>query len=84
VSIAILDPAAPPVHGRDDEPTHYWCCSEDTALCGADLTDAEPVDVDDDARDCPLCLYVLDEDLACPVAGCAVANPLPVAREDHR
>lgn len=72
MATAVLDPVAPAVH-EDDEPTHYWCCSDRTALCGADLTDAETVD-DDDARDCPLCLYVLDEDLACPVAGCADAN----------
>lgn len=57
----------------DDEPAHYWCCSDQTAICGADLTDADWVDDDDDTRDCSLCLYVLDEDLPCPVAGCAEA-----------
>lgn len=66
MATAVLEPVAPPVDGGDDPPAHYWCCTDQVALCGADLTGTVVVDVDDDdAADCLLCVYMLDEDVPC-------------------
>lgn len=53
----------------DDGVKHLSCCDEDVALCGLDISDYEFND-DDDVPICPLCAYVDDEGLPCPVPGC--------------
>ena len=60
-----------PVRDRNDpgDVDHYYCCDDDIALCGADLTGMEYMDRGPD-WDCPLCVLVLDADEPCGVPGC--------------
>jgi hypothetical protein len=67
---AVLDPVATVVDGEGDTPAHYTCCDEQVAMCGAPLADALTVDDDDPSPDCLLCVFVWDEHLPCPAAGC--------------
>lgn len=52
----------------DGDLTHYYCCDENRAFCGADLTDAPFVESADDA----LCIVCEDlDDFICEVSGCS-------------
>ena len=55
----------------DDDPDidHIVCCSENAAMCGLDVTE-HPWSEDETKPECPLCAYLWDEGLPCPVAGC--------------
>ena len=56
----------------DSEPVHYYCCSEELALCGIRLDESYLSDNDDDII-CALCEFVLHEigaDIVC-IGGCA-------------
>jgi hypothetical protein len=70
VSTAVLERPrpTPPVAGAD--PIHLFCCDEDIAMCGADLTDQDVQERDDDTPVCPMCALVEDEGLPCPVPEC--------------
>ena len=60
----------PPSAGNDDPDIyHLTCCSEDVAMCGKDVSDAEWADGDDGTM-CPLCRLVAEDGLPCPVKGC--------------
>jgi hypothetical protein len=71
MTAAVLDrPDSPAASGADDDRCHLYCCNENVALCGTDLTDYE-----DDCGDpghviCPLCALADAEGLRCPVPGC--------------
>lgn len=64
----------PTLTGWDDDnedPVHLFCCDENIAMCGVDLTDHDFVP--DDAPDedtCRLCVIVEQNGWACPVPGC--------------
>lgn len=47
---------------------HYYCCDEDVALCGADLSGV-PMGPEFDAI-CPPCQEALDANTPCPVPSC--------------
>lgn len=70
-----------PTSSGDDDPDHYYCCDPDIAMCGADLTGVDDIG-DDGVVDplCPLCAYVEDHYLPCPVPGCAGRATGPVER----
>lgn len=53
--------------GSDADRNHYFCCDEDVAMCGVDLSG---VPFTDDEVDCRPCRYVFLEGLPCPVPGC--------------
>lgn len=53
-----------------DELDHLYCCDENVAMCGIDLTDVVEIPADEDGPVCPLCNYVESEGLPCPAPGC--------------
>jgi hypothetical protein len=69
VSTATLAPA-PTVREHGDLPAHYTCCDENTAMCGTQLAAGVVITDEDPATDCPLCVYVWDNNLPCPAPGC--------------
>lgn len=53
-----------------DDVDHLYCCDENVAMCGVDLTDvAEEVFGEDDPL-CPMCALVDETGMPCPVPGC--------------
>lgn len=50
----------------DDNVTHSWCCDENVAWCGADVSESPEV-APDDPTDCPFCDLMERE--PCP-SGC--------------
>lgn len=60
------------VESAADDICHLWCCNEDVAMCGADITGEPPCPHpdDEDCPACPMCSLVEDEALPCPVPGC--------------
>jgi hypothetical protein len=54
----------------DGDIDRFYCCDEDVAMCGLDLSGVPETPVDDPSRDCPLCVLVLQQGLPCPVRGC--------------
>jgi hypothetical protein len=76
MSADLLERPVLPGAGEDDDAMHLFCCDENIAMCGEDLTEDETVDADDvdDDEVCPLCQLVEDNHLACPVPGCPAAD----------
>jgi hypothetical protein len=69
-AVTLPDSRPAPTSSGDDA-DHYYCCDPDIAMCGADLT-AVVENPDMPLEDvCRYCLYIDDEDLPCPVEGCA-------------
>lgn len=55
----------------DGDLVHFWCCDQNVAMCGADISD-EPLVPDASAEEvCTLCRIVDDNRWACPVPGCS-------------
>lgn len=54
------------------EVDHYFCCVEDVAICGVDLSGWAFVPDDRDAPMCPLCEAAREDKMPCPVPGCPV------------
>jgi hypothetical protein len=48
----------------EDDVMHDWCCDENVAWCGLDITDRQ---VTDDGTPCPLCELAFED--ACPRCG---------------
>lgn len=71
VTTRLLDRLDPPgTTGPADDPyQHLWCCDENVALCGLDLTGYED-DPDSDEPVCALCAIAYAEGMPCPVPGC--------------
>lgn len=59
-----------PGAGAGADPVHLFCCDKNIAMCGADLSDEDEQERDDDTLICPLCVLIEDEGLPCPVPGC--------------
>jgi hypothetical protein len=55
-----------------DDICHLWCCDEDIAMCGEDITGHPqcPHDGIENCIVCPMCGLAEDEGLPCPVPGC--------------
>lgn len=51
--------------GGDDELHHAWCCDEDVALCGTDISDAETTDGEGWLH-CVVCVELEAADVPCP------------------
>lgn len=51
-----------------DDLDHFYCCDENVAMCGVDLTGVPEADNVGDL--CPLCALVNESGLPCPVRGC--------------
>jgi hypothetical protein len=60
---------AAPSRGGSPEVCHLWCCDENVAMCGLDIS-GERYDLDGEDPDCPLCAIADEEGLPCPVPGC--------------
>lgn len=54
----------------DDDLGHLVCCDYDLAMCGLYVPSPEYPWCDDEEPTCPLCCYIEDEGLPCPVPGC--------------
>lgn len=54
---------------------HYYCCDEDVALCGADLSGV-PEGPEYDVI-CPMCADALEANVPCPVPGCPAIQERP-------
>ncbi len=52
----------------DDDIDHLYCCDENVAMCGADLTDTPDGPEFDEV--CRLCLLAEQSGMPCPVPGC--------------
>lgn len=61
-------PAPTVADGQPDQVDHIYCCDEDIALCGADLT-AVPLGPEFDLM-CAMCVLAQDARRPCSVPGC--------------
>ena len=59
---------------QDGDPIHLWCCDEDTAMCGEDISAEETMDDVADDELCPLCRLIDDSNLPCTIPGCTAAT----------
>jgi hypothetical protein len=59
-----ISPAPPAPAGVD----HIYCCDEDVAMCGADLSDVP--EGNEFPTMCPTCVDAQVRRVACPVPGC--------------
>ena len=50
----------PPGNDEEFEIDHFYCCDENVALCGEDLTGVEEVGDDSENPVCPLCQLVVE------------------------
>ncbi|MEU3452128.1 hypothetical protein ABZ671_00595 [Micromonospora sp. NPDC006766] len=69
--VVLLPQTAPnrPDTNTPGEVEHYYCCDENVAMCGLDLTGAPEVEPGGGPV-CPLCHLAWDEGRPCPVPGC--------------
>lgn len=70
--LLVADRPAPGGPDADDPFHHLYCCDENLALCGADLSGTEETGDCDEATCpvCPLCAIADEEGMRCPVPGC--------------
>ncbi len=59
--LVLTDPTAE----DDDDITHLYCCDENRAWCGADITDTVVTTGGADSDDCALCVYASHTLRAC-------------------
>lgn len=57
-------------NGDDDGMHHLTCCDDDTAMCGKDVAAVPFCDEGHEDPPCPVCAYVKESGLPCPVSGC--------------
>jgi hypothetical protein len=70
VSVAIDDRPVTTSAGQDDDDfDHIICCDDNVAMCGRDVT-LDEWSENEENPECPLCTYLWDSGLPCPVAGC--------------
>ncbi|MEU8334844.1 hypothetical protein [Micromonospora tulbaghiae] len=67
MSAATLPHPQGTVTGNPGNVDHYYCCDDETALCGADLAGVPDGPEFDEV--CPLCVLVMEEGAPCPGCG---------------
>lgn len=72
--IVLLERARARLRGAPDlahDVCHAWCCDEDLAMCGHDMTDEEDCGHADGACPrCPMCALMGEEERPCPSPEC--------------
>lgn len=68
MTAAVLEQPALTSTGPRDDFHHWWCCDDNVALCGADLTNVPVTEQEEPI--CPACEVVRRTKTPCPVAGC--------------
>lgn len=60
----------------DPDTFHLVCCSTEIAMCGEDVSGDNWTDGEGETP-CPLCAWVEDANLPCPVPGCPYQPNVP-------